>query len=48
MCGAPGRRFGRPAATVLGMRAALHRVELVEGILVAECRVLTPEVAGFE
>ena len=48
VCGAPDRRFGRPAATVLGMMARLHAVELVEGVLAGECSVLTPEVSGFE
>jgi len=48
VCGAADRRFGRPAATVLRMMAALHRVECIEGILAAECRALTPEVSGFE
>ena len=48
VCGAPDRRFGRPAATVFGMMAALHRVEFVEGVLAAECAALAPEVTGFE
>jgi tRNA(adenine34) deaminase len=48
VCGAPDRRFGRPAATVFGMMAGLHRVEFVEGILAAECMALAPEVMGFE
>jgi hypothetical protein len=30
------------------MMAALHRVELVEGVLAAECAALAPEVTGFE
>ncbi len=48
VCGAPDRRFGRPAATVFGMMARLHRVEFIEGILAAECVALAPEVTGFE
>jgi len=48
VCGAPDRRFGRPAATVFGMMAGLHRVEFVEGVLAAECAALAPEVTGFE
>ncbi len=48
VCGAPDRRFGRPAATVFGMMARLHRVEFIEGILAAECVALAPELTGFE
>jgi tRNA(adenine34) deaminase len=48
VCGAPDRRFGRPASTVFGMMAGLHRVEFVEGVLAAECAALAPEVTGFE
>ncbi len=48
VCGATDRRFGRPASAVLGMMAGLHRVELVEGVLGAECAALAPEVTGFE
>jgi tRNA(adenine34) deaminase len=48
VCGAPDRRFGRPASAVFGMMAGLRRVELVEGVLAAECAALAPQVTGFE